>query len=231
MAEHTPGYSLPDADIQLLRRIAAGEHTFRRSDLGSDLDSVIARLLTLRARGLVRLLDGRLMHSEAGHYLAAGPCDLTLAGRQALAEDDRLGPRSTRPEPDPAAIAYTMAECGPTRFLRVSMTGDVRVEPLAHHLLEIAAEQLFAHPRLVDVRGGRLALSRDDVRWLVQLVGGLRRVHGVSRVGVVASDDVSVGVAQMYATLNQQADPGFAVFRDAAEAEAWVCGEGGDRAA
>jgi hypothetical protein len=129
---------------------------------------------------------------------------------------------------EPEAIAFTIDECGPIRFLRVSMTGDVRAEPLAHHLLEIAAGQLFAHPRLVDIRRGSLALTRDDVRWLVQLVGGLRRIHGVSRVGVIAADDVSFGVARMYAMLNAEADPGFAVFRGAAEAEAWVCGgEGG----
>jgi hypothetical protein len=192
---------------------------------------MVAQLLALRERGLVHFLDGRLMRSQAGHYLAAGPCDLTPAGQQALEDDDRLGPRPTRGVPEPAAIAYTMAECGPTQFLRVSMTGDVLAEPLAHHLLEIAAGQLFAHPRLVDVRGGRLVLSRADVRWLVQLVGGLRRVHGVSRVGVVTTDEMSFGVARMYASLNEQADPGFAVFRDATEAEAWVCGKSGDRSA
>jgi hypothetical protein len=231
MDESTPGYALPEADIHLLRRIASGEHTFRRSDLGSDFDSTVARLLALRERGLVRLLDGRIMRSRAGHYLAAGPCDLTPAGQQALEDGDRLGARPTPGVSEPAAIAYTIAECGPTRFLRVSMTGDVLAEPLAHHLLEIAAGQLFAHPRLVDVRQGRLVLSRADVGWLVQLVGGLRRVHGVSRVGVVTTDEMSFAVARMYASLNEQADPGFAVFRDPAEAEAWVCGERGDRSA
>ena len=107
------------------------------------------------------------------------------------------------------------------------MTGEVRAEPLAHHLLQIAAEQLFAHPRLVDIRRGSLALSRDDVGWLAQLVGGLRRIHGVSRVGLIAADDASFGVARMYATLNAEADPGFAVFRSADEAESWVCGAAG----
>lgn len=124
------------------------------------------------------------------------------------------------------AITYTVDEACSTPLLRVAMTDDVRVEPLVHHLLELAARQLFARPQLIDVRVGRLRLSREDVQWLVQLVAGLRQIHGVSRVGMVTTDDATFGVARMYAMLSEQADPGFAVFRDLAEAEAWVCGDG-----
>ena len=125
------------------------------------------------------------------------------------------------------AITYTIDEeaCS-TTLLRVAMTDEVRAEPLVHHLLELAAGQLFGRPQLIDLRGGRLRLSRADVQWLAQLVAGLRRIHGVSRVGMVTTDDATFGVARMYAILNEQADPGFAVFRDLAEAEAWVCGNG-----
>ena len=34
------------------------------------------------------------MQREDGRYLGAGPCDLTPAGRKALEEDRRLGPRA-----------------------------------------------------------------------------------------------------------------------------------------
>jgi hypothetical protein len=44
---------------------------------------------------------------------------------------------------------------------------------------------------------------------------------------VITNDDVSFGVARMYATLNEEADAGFVIFRSAAEAEAWVCGDQG----
>jgi hypothetical protein len=84
------------ADFELLERVEAG-HVFRpedRSDVSrAAFQHTVQRLLSLRAVGLIRLLDGRLMRAADGSYLMAGPADLTPAGVAALAQDRRLGPR------------------------------------------------------------------------------------------------------------------------------------------
>jgi hypothetical protein len=55
---------------------------------------IVERLLQLRTRGWVRFPDGRIARNEHGAYLMVGPCDLTEAGRRALADDRLLGPRA-----------------------------------------------------------------------------------------------------------------------------------------
>jgi hypothetical protein len=85
---------LTEADVRLL---SAAEHgyTFQPSDAAEDVfDILVDHLRRLRDRGLLRLDDGRIMKSQLGRYLMAGPCDLTEAGRCALEDDRRLGPRA-----------------------------------------------------------------------------------------------------------------------------------------
>jgi hypothetical protein len=91
------GHQLSDADVALLSRIEAGEHTFRPgagSSEGDDFEQLVQLLRSLRDRGLIRLTDSRIMQGQGGRILGAGPCDLTPAGAQALAQDRGLGPRS-----------------------------------------------------------------------------------------------------------------------------------------
>ncbi|MGN6392962.1 MAG: hypothetical protein ACTHM9_12030 [Gemmatimonadales bacterium] len=84
---------LSAADVRLLSQAEYG-YTFRPSDAAEGVfDVLIDHLRQLRDRGLLRLEEGRIMKSQRGRYLMAGPCDLTEAGRQALEQDRRLGPR------------------------------------------------------------------------------------------------------------------------------------------
>jgi hypothetical protein len=53
----------------------------------------VVRLLEFRARGWIRLQDGGITRDADGRAILAGPCDLTAAGRLALEDDRRLGPR------------------------------------------------------------------------------------------------------------------------------------------
>lgn len=90
------GYQLSDADVALLLRIEAGEHTFRPSSAApgeEPIEALVDRLRSLRDLGFIRLSDSRIMQNQAGRYLGAGPCDLTELGREALERDRRLGPR------------------------------------------------------------------------------------------------------------------------------------------
>jgi hypothetical protein len=89
---------LSDQDFALLTRLEAGEHTFRpgtQPRLGESFEGLVAELLSLRDRGLVRFTDSKIMTRTDGKYLGVGPVDLTEAGRQALEWDRRLGPRSS----------------------------------------------------------------------------------------------------------------------------------------
>jgi hypothetical protein len=85
--------ALSDADVRLLA-LAEHGYTFRPSDAAEGVfDVLVEHLRQLRDRGLLRLDEGRIMKSQLGRYHMAGPCDLTEAGRQALEQDRRLGPR------------------------------------------------------------------------------------------------------------------------------------------
>jgi hypothetical protein len=88
--------NLNEADAKLLGRLEAGEHTFRpgtQPRRGEDFDALVAHLLALRDRNFVRFPDSRIMRRTDGRYLGIGPVDLTPVGREALAQDRRLGPR------------------------------------------------------------------------------------------------------------------------------------------
>jgi ketosteroid isomerase-like protein len=76
-------------DFEVLEEVERGGRVFRPSG-SSDMSRAafqytVDHLLSLRAMGLIRLLDSRVMRAADGSYLRAGPCDLTPAGVAALA--------------------------------------------------------------------------------------------------------------------------------------------------
>ena len=84
---------LTDADVRLLGLCERG-YTYRPADAADGVfDVLVDNLRSLRERGLLRLDEGRIMKSQKGGYMMAGPCDLTEAGHGALEQDRRLGPR------------------------------------------------------------------------------------------------------------------------------------------
>ena len=84
---------LSDVDYLLLV-VAEPGYTYTLADAAEGSFNVLVdNLRSLRDRGLLRLDEGRIMKSQGGRYLMAGPCDLTDAGRVALDQDRRLGPR------------------------------------------------------------------------------------------------------------------------------------------
>ena len=89
---------LTENDFALLTRLDTGEHTFRPGTQprpGESFEGLVAELLSLRERGLVRFPDSKIMTRTDGKYLGVGPVDLTAAGREALERDRRLAPRSS----------------------------------------------------------------------------------------------------------------------------------------
>jgi len=86
---------MSDPKSRQLLTLAEDGYTVRPSDAAEGVfDVLIDHLRQLRDRGLLRLEEGRIMKSQRGGYLMAGPCDLTEAGREALEQDRRLGPRA-----------------------------------------------------------------------------------------------------------------------------------------
>jgi hypothetical protein len=88
---------MDDEDYRLLTRIERGESVFRPAGSSAEergaFQQLVARLLKLRERGWIRLPEGRISQGEDGSYMMVGPCDLTVAGSEALKQDRRLGPR------------------------------------------------------------------------------------------------------------------------------------------
>ena len=84
---------LSDVDVRLLVLAERG-YTYRPADAADGVfDVLVDHLCSLRDRSLLRLDDDGIMKSQKGGYLMAGPCDLTDAGRGALDQDRRIGPR------------------------------------------------------------------------------------------------------------------------------------------
>ena len=84
-------------EYELLTKIEHGTSVFRPDELGpgvgGQFSRIFDRLLALRDQGWIRLPDGRITRDRAGRVLLVGPCELTEAGRRALEDDRRLGPR------------------------------------------------------------------------------------------------------------------------------------------
>jgi hypothetical protein len=84
-------------EYDLLLRLETGPAVLRPTESGSEgreaFQATVLLLLELRARGWVRVPDGRIARDAEGKAILAGPCDLTEAGRRALEDDRRLGPR------------------------------------------------------------------------------------------------------------------------------------------
>jgi hypothetical protein len=85
---------MTQAEYELLTRIEQGQSVFRPSEPDAHaFDALVALLLKLRGHGWIRLPEGRIARDGGGRPLMVGPCDLTEAGRWALAQDRSLGPR------------------------------------------------------------------------------------------------------------------------------------------
>ena len=89
---------MTQAEYELLTKIEQGTSTFRPDMPGPGTDSafgkIVETLLSLRMQGWIRLPEGRITRDRSGRVLLIGPCDLTEAGRRALEQDRRLGPRA-----------------------------------------------------------------------------------------------------------------------------------------
>lgn len=76
-------------DLTLLQAIKAGTIVFTpdagESDQSDSWADRVERLIRLSSQGLIRMpAPRRSMQSAHGGYLAAGPCELTADGRDAL---------------------------------------------------------------------------------------------------------------------------------------------------
>lgn len=84
-------------EYDLLLRLEAGPADFHPTEPGPEgreaFQWTVVRLLGLRARGWIRLPDGKIVRDVDGKAMLAGPCDLTEAGRRALEDDPPRGPR------------------------------------------------------------------------------------------------------------------------------------------
>lgn len=108
------------------------------------------------------------------------------------------------------------------RLVRAKASGTMTSEEFRPHLEALDVEGLIGWPQIIDAREAAIRITPEEVRRFVFLIDGLRARHGHSRTAFITDDDSTYGMLRMYAALGEAADPGFAVFRTMAEAEAWV---------
>jgi hypothetical protein len=109
-----------------------------------------------------------------------------------------------------------------TQRVRVTATGDIRIEDMVAHMTKLAELRVFGYAQRFDARGAAILLSAEEMRRLVPLVARLRDAHGQAKTAFVADSDVSFGMARMYATLSADSDSGFMVYRTIEEGDAWL---------
>ena len=109
-----------------------------------------------------------------------------------------------------------------TRTVRTKGRGVIRIDDFVAHMHALVKERVFGYPQLIDAREARLKITTGDVRKLVDRVEVLRRIHGTARTAFVTRYPADFGMMRMYGTLSEECDPGFAVFREIAEADNWI---------
>jgi hypothetical protein len=84
-----------EQEYAVLDRIERGRSVFRPLDTSPEARDafrrVVDRLLHLRATGLIRLDESRILKAADGSVEKVGPCDLTPAGIAALSNRRMLG--------------------------------------------------------------------------------------------------------------------------------------------
>jgi hypothetical protein len=108
------------------------------------------------------------------------------------------------------------------RTVRATASGSLSAADLRRHLEELVAGGVIAYARVVDCRSASVNLIPEDIPHFVAFIRQLRERFGKTRTAYVSSSDVLYGLMRMYGMMNEQHDPGFAVFRTLEEAEAWI---------
>lgn len=109
-----------------------------------------------------------------------------------------------------------------TRTVLTNARGVLEINDLMAHAHALVKEKVFAYSQLIDAREAHLKISASDVRRLVDRIKMLRKIHGTARTAFVTRYPAAFGMMRMYATLSEECDPGFAVFREIGEAEEWI---------
>ena len=106
--------------------------------------------------------------------------------------------------------------------VRVTATGDIRIEDMAALVTALAGQHCLSYAQRFDARAATVLLTADETRRLVPLIARLREEQGQARTAFIAESDVSFGMARMYATLAAETDSGFMVYRTIEEGDAWL---------
>jgi len=110
-------------------------------------------------------------------------------------------------------------------LLFVRFTGELSEEDLVKYAQRAAANPAIppAHDELIDLSRAEIAdLQSHTLRRIAELFAGGDRTPERSRVALVAADDVSYGLSRMYQAFRSHSPLDLRVFRDVAEARAWL---------
>jgi len=204
---------MTDLELELLRRIAPTGSTFApEGSTGLDRQAfrvLIQHVHSLVTQGLVtaefllpedpRRTDPLLVH-----------CSLTELGQLVLASD-----RLTT-----ARISYTTDH--QARIVRVTARGAITAAAHVRHVRGLAAAGLFGYGRLEDYRQASVHFTREDLQRVLQVVHQLRRGSQPARTAFVTTDELFLGMLQMYEVLAVEPAHVVRAFLDIGDAEAWL---------
>lgn len=109
-------------------------------------------------------------------------------------------------------------------LIRTTCIGMIGLADLTHYVYMLSERDWLRKPQLIDGRQAALTMSPQEVRILSELMVTLRERHGCAPVAFVPENTINACVASLYQDYGAGANPQFATFADASEAEQWLAG-------
>jgi hypothetical protein len=102
--------------------------------------------------------------------------------------------------------------------------GTVTFDDINAHLDVEQRQRDLGRPELIDARDAVASLTADQVRRLVQRANEMLRSIDLGPTAIVTTDDLTFGMARMYALLSERLGVNAEVFRDIPSARGWLAG-------
>jgi hypothetical protein len=105
-----------------------------------------------------------------------------------------------------------------------TVTGELTLKEVHADMEQMAADPLYrpTMPGLVDLRGVTRLLTTDEISQLAETIRSSPKVVAQTRRALLVGSDLSFGMYRMFESLASGGSVDYRVFRDEAEARAWV---------
>ncbi len=106
----------------------------------------------------------------------------------------------------------------------ITVTGPITLTEIKEDLAQLAAatSRQPGMPRLIDLRGATSHLTKEETAQLADLVKSSPRAVSKTRRALLVGSDLSFGMYRMFESFAAGGAVDYRVFRDEAEARAWL---------